>query len=85
MMQGLEFVSYYPKLAHYAPTEMMLCFSFLGNGRNRMVWKNLREGRHSIYLKAYCINNEMKRYIIVRKRFRFRIRRNNFIPLYGAS
>ena len=50
-----------------------------------MVWKNLKKGRHSIYLKAYCIENQIKKYSIVRKRYKFRIRKDEFIPLYGAS
>ena len=57
------------------------CF-YVGDA-GRLTWKNLKKGRHSIYLKAFCIDNQIEKYSIMRKRYKFRIREDEFIRLYA--
>ena len=42
-------------------------------GKSPMVWKNLKKGRHVITLRAFCTDDEGKRSIIARRKFKFRI------------
>ena len=44
---------------------------FMYLGKSPVVWKNLRKGRHSVTVKALCINN--KSVVIRRKKFKFKV------------
>ena len=38
-------------------------------GKIRMVWKNLKKGKHIVTVKAFCTDNQ-----VARKKFQFKVR-----------
>ena len=43
-------------------------------GKSPMVWRKLKKGRHTVAVRAFYNDDEGKRYSVVRRKFKFRVR-----------